>query len=132
MPITRTDVSLGEFIRQLALKFEEAHIPMPFNDDQPWHELLYWFKKQPGPKPRFFEALVFDWTGPNPRSRDLAEYLNSLHRIGCLSAGNPSFDRVDIDPGVKALWENEQEVAFDLQQDLNQAVERAKVLFPAA
>lgn len=132
MPMARADVSLGEFVRQLALKFKATGIRMPFNDDQPWHELLYSFKRQPGPKPRFLEALIFDWTGPSPRSRDLAEYLNSLHRIGCLSAENPSFDRVDIDPDVQTLWQSEQQLAPDLQQYLDQAVERAKELFPVA
>jgi|SRR6478752_1949800 len=131
MPITRNDVSLGEFIRQLALKFICAGIPMPFNEDQPWHELLYRMKKQPGPKPRFFDYLVFDWTGPAPRSRDLAEYLNSLHRIGCLSAENPSFDRVEVEPSVRDLWQ-EEHADEDLNEYLDQAVEGAKELFPAA
>lgn len=131
MPLTRDDVSLGEFVRQLALKFQGAGIPMPFNDDQPWHELLYQFKKQPGPKPTFFDDLIFDWTGPAPRSRDLAEYLNSLHRIGCLSAENPSFDRVKIDDGVRALWQQE-DPDEELEHYLGQVVEGARELFPAA
>jgi|SRR5581483_5397247 len=130
MPLTREDVSLGEFVRQLALKFEAEHIPMPFNDDQPWHELLYRFKKQEGPKPRFFDFLIFDWTGPSPRSRDLAEYLNSLHRIGCLSAENPSFDAVKIDPEVKPLWQQET-ANNELDQYLGQVVIQARELFIA-
>jgi hypothetical protein len=131
MPMTQADISLGEFVRQLALKFEEAHIPLPFNQDQPWHELLYSFKKRPGPKPTFFDSLIFDWTGPTPRSRDLAEYLNSLHRIGCLSAGNPSFDNVKIDEEVKQLWQ-EEHADQELEQYLNQVVGQARESFPAA
>lgn len=130
MPLTRSDVSLGEFICQLTLKFEEAHIPMAFNNDQAWHELLYRIKKQPGPKPVFFDFLIFDWTGPAPRSRDLAEYLNSLHRIGCLSAENPSFDEVKIDREVKALWEQEHPDQ-ELNQYLGQVVQQARGLFQA-
>jgi hypothetical protein len=131
MPMTRQDVTLGEFVRQLALKFAEANVPMPFNDDQPWHELFYQMKKKAGPKPRFFDFLIFDWTGPAPRSRDLAEYLNSLHRIGCFSAENPSFDKVDVDPGVKNLWQQEH-LDNDLNEYLGQAVEGAREIFPAA
>src|SRR4249919_873651 len=121
MPITRNDVTLGEFIRQLALKFADTGIRMPFNDDQPWHDLFYQMKKGPGPKPRFLNYLVFDWTGPAPRSRDLAEYLNSLHRIGCLSAENPSFDTVTVDEDVRALWQ-EEHPDNDLNEYLGQTV----------
>lgn len=131
MPLTPANVSLGEFVRQLTLKFEDAGIAMPFNEDQPWHELLYTFKKLPGPKPDFFGALVFDWTGPSPRSRDLAEYLNSLHRIGYLSAANPSFDVVEVDDAVKGVWQGE-EVSPELEVYLQQVVAQAKELFPIA
>ena len=131
MPITRANISLGEFIRQLALKFADAGISMPFNDDQPWHELLYRMKNEPGDKPHFFDYLIFDWTGPAPRSRDLAEYLNSLHRIGCLSAENPSFDKVEVEPNVKAIWQAEHP-DNELDQYISRAVEDARELFPAA
>jgi hypothetical protein len=131
MPLTPANVSLGEFIRELALRFDANGIHMPFNEDQPWHELLYSFKKQPGAKPSFFDALIFDWTGPAPRSRDLAEYLNSLHRIGYLSAANPSFDEVVVDDEVQRLWHGE-EVSPELDQYLGRVVERARELFPVA
>lgn len=103
--MTTENMSLGEFVKQLTVRMREASVTMPFKDEKPWHTLLYDLTVSDiSPKPGFLGQLQFDWDGPYPRSRDLSDYLHGLHFTGCVSAGNPSYDQITLDPDVAKIW----------------------------
>ena len=81
-------------------------------------------------KPEFLSELLFDWDGPYPRSPELAEYLDALHWTGCLSASNPQYEKVTVNPKVKQLW-SALPIDADLGSFIDYAVERAKGRFIA-
>ena len=121
------DISLGEFVKQLTLRFTQENIEMPLRDERPWHMLFYELKvsKQPAGKPSFLDDLLFDWDGPYPRASELAEYLDALHWTGCLSASNPQYEKVTLNPKVSQLWSG---LSVDRELDcfIGYAVETAK------
>lgn len=103
--MTTERMSLGEFVKQVAVRMKDAKIPMPFKDEKPWHFLIYNLAvSEIKPKPEFLGRLQFDWDGPYPRSRDLSDYLHGLHFTGCVSAGNPSYDEITLDEDLAKLW----------------------------
>jgi len=103
--MTTEDMSLGEFVKQFAVRMHNSEVEMPFKDERPWHALLYDLSTSSiNPKPAFLEKLQFDWDGPYPRSRDLSDYLHGLHFTGCVSAGNPSYDQITLDSDLAKLW----------------------------
>lgn len=103
--MTTESMSLGEFVKQLAVRMHSAKIPMPFKDERPWHVLVYGLAASGmKPKPTFLTKLQFDWDGPYPRSRDLSDYLHGLHFTGCVSAANPSYDEITLDEDLAKLW----------------------------
>src|SRR5690242_14735795 len=122
--MTYQDASLGDFVRQLAVRFARQGTPMPLKNERPWHELFYDLQQQ-GSKPAFLESMKFDWNGPYPTSRALSEYLSALHWTGCVSAGNPSYDEISLAPDVQALWEGEQ-VEAQLGEYLDRVVHQAQ------
>jgi hypothetical protein len=127
------EVSLGEFVKQLTLRFTEEGMTMPLRDEKPWHMLFYNLKtsSNASSKPDFLSELLFDWDGPYPRSSELAEYLDTLHWTGCLSASNPQYEKVTVNPKVSELWASLQ-VDPNLSSFIDHAVETAKGHFNVA
>ncbi len=126
------EVTLGEFVKQLTLRFTNEGMTMPLRDERPWHMLFYKLRASsnaPG-KPDFLADLLFDWDGPYPRSSELAEYLDTLHWTGCLSASNPQYEKVTVNPKVSQLWSSVQ-VDPSLSSFIDYAVETAKTHFSA-
>lgn len=122
--MTLQDMSLGEFIKQLTIRMKEAKLQMPFKDEEPWHQLIYQLKTSDvEPKPAFLQEIEFDWDGPYPRSEDIANYIHALHFTGCVSASNPAYDQISLNPKLEEIWSSEQ-----LDGDLPQFIERAMVI----
>jgi hypothetical protein len=119
--MTREDISLGEFVKQLTVRIHKRDWPMPFKDEGQWHMLFYQFKRgtQLG-KPTFFDQLRFDWDGPYPRSQELSDYIHALHFTGCVAASNPSYDRLTLNDSLAVLWSSEK-----LEGDLSEFMEYA-------
>jgi hypothetical protein len=126
------DISLGEFVKKLTLQFDRQSMTMPLRDERPWHMLFYDLKNSTRSegKPDFLAELLFDWDGPYPRSPELAEYLDALHWTGCLSASNPQYEKVTVNPKVKQLW-SALPIDTDLSLFIDYAVEVAKGRFNA-
>lgn len=127
------EISLGEFVKQLTLRFEIQGMTMPLRDERPWHMLFYKLKasSEVAGKPDFMAELLFDWDGPYPRSSELAEYLDTLHWTGCLSASNPQYEKVTVNPKVSQLWSS-LSVDPKLSSFIDYAVETAKGPFSVA
>lgn len=104
--MTEKNISMGEFIKQLTLVLADKNLPMPFKHERPWHELFYRLKTAKGVpgKPAFLTNLRFDWVGPYPRSQELSDYIHGLHWSGCVSAGNPGYAEITLNPELKQLW----------------------------
>jgi hypothetical protein len=125
------DISLGEFVKQLTLRFTKENMVMPLRDERPWHMLFYDLKaSSESGKPDFLSELLFDWDGPYPRSPELAEYLDTLHWTGCLSASNPQYEKVTVNPKVSQLW-SALSIDPDLNAFIDHAVQTAKGRFNA-
>jgi hypothetical protein len=102
-----TQLTFGEFVKQLALRMEAEKIAMLFDDETAWHLLFYRLYKQKQSRktgPTFFERLAFDWDGPNPTCPQLSDYLRALHVTGSVGVVNPSFEHLDINPDVREIW----------------------------
>ena len=127
--MTTQRMSLGEFVKQLAVRMHGSEITMPFKDERPWHVLIYDLAVSDlKPKPEFLATLQFDWDGPYPRSRDLSDYLHSLHLTGCVSASNPSYDQITLDENLAKRWAAEQSDK-DLNQFMDEVMKVAKKEF---
>jgi hypothetical protein len=100
------ELSLGEFVKQLALLMNENHLEMPFKEEAPWHLLFYRLKKEVRSegRPAFFDQLRFDWDGPDPKCQELSDFIQALHWTGSVIAVNPSYDRIMVQEDVAALW----------------------------
>lgn len=127
------EISLGEFVKQLMLQFDSQGMTMPLRDERPWHMLFYKLKtcSNSAGKPDFLADLLFDWDGPYPRSSELAEYLDTLHWTGCLSASNPQYEKVTVNPKVSQRW-SAMAVDSELGSFIDFAVQTAKGHFVAA
>jgi len=127
------EISLGEFVKQLTLRFTEQGMTMPLRDERPWHMLFYKLKTSSSVagRPDFLADLLFDWDGPYPRSSELAEYLDTLHWTGCLSASNPQYEVVTVNPKVSQLWSS-LPIDPKLSSFIDYAVQAAKGPFGAA
>ena len=69
------NLSLGQFVKQLAALLQEKNIKLPFKDQRPWHLLFYELSKQPQKgRPTFFDGLVFDWDAPYPKCQDFPNF----------------------------------------------------------
>ena len=103
-------MTLGDFVKQLAVRLQDEHVVMPFKDDRPWHMLFYRLHKEASPQsPDFLQYLEFDWDGPYPRSQDLSDFLQGLHWTGSVSALNPSYERILVPEAVVKAWRAEGE-----------------------
>lgn len=127
------EVSLGEFVKLLMLRFDSQGMTMPLRDEKPWHMLFYKLKVSGNAvgKPDFLRELLFDWDGPYPRSSELAEYLDTLHWTGCLSASNPQYDTVTVNSKVRQIW-SDLPTNPELSSFVDHAVQAAKGPFDAA
>jgi hypothetical protein len=101
-------VTLGDFVQQLLLQIG-ADKELHFKDERPWHELFYSLKKsrKKAGKPEFLGKMFFDWNGEYPQSRELSNYLHSLHWTGCMAAANPGYDRFRLNQDIGKLWQTE-------------------------
>jgi hypothetical protein len=100
------DLSLGQFVKQLAALLQKRDVQLPFKNQRPWHLLFYKLKTlSPAPgRPEFFDHLRFDWDAPYPRSQELSEFLNALHFTASVSARNPSYDVISVSKEVADRW----------------------------
>ncbi len=114
---------LGDFVEQLAALLQKQQIPMPFENESPWHELFYDLKTmvQEG-KPAFLSTLRFDWDGPYPKSQELSEFLHALHWNACVDARNPHFDKITLPANIAEEWSRRAE---DLDQQTKAFLEHS-------
>lgn len=103
--------TLGDFVKQLiaALSGYDKVI-IPFENAEPWHMLFYNLKKDPNFKenrPKFFESLIFDWDGPYPKSKQLEDFLHSLHWNAGVSARNPGYKSIEVPGALGQLWQSQ-------------------------
>lgn len=125
-------LSLGDFVKQLALLMEKGHLDMPFKEDVPWHSLFYRLKNESHNegRPQFLDTLRFDWDGPYPKSQELSDFIQALHWTGTVAAVNPSYEKIMIQEKVGELW-SKYAVLLDTNTTkfLQQAFEMAKEEF---
>ena len=122
---------LGDFVEQIAVRLQQQNVEMPFENEQPWHELFYELKRSTvDGKPDFFSALRFDWDGPYPKCLELSEFLHALHWNACIDARNPHFDRITLPPAIAEAW-SKREAQFDsaMRSFLEHSATRAKEVF---
>ena len=102
-----TELSLGDAVRQFALRMKENKMAMPYKNEAPWHFFFYRLKKEMTGKerPAFLDNLRFDADGHYPRSRELSEFLHALHTTCAVRIANPSYDEITLQPQVTAGWE---------------------------
>ena len=122
---------LGDFVENLAARLQKQGVPMPFENEAPWHELFYDLKQtEAAGKPAFFSSLRFDWDGHYPKCQELSEFLHALHWNACVDARNPHFDMISLPPGIAAAWE-QRENGLDgpTRAFVETAADRARDLF---
>ena len=106
MSVTQDNLSLGEFVKQLAALLHKDNVTLPFKDQERWHCLFYELAKRPSAlgKPKFFDELVFDWDAPYPKCQELSEFLHALHFTANVSAHNPRFEVISLDSNDADRW----------------------------
>ena len=126
------NLSLGDFVKQLAVLMNQNGLVMLFKEERPWHALFYRLKKDNvDGKPSFFNDLRFDWDGPYPKSQELSRFIQSLHWTGAVGAVNPSYERIVLRPEMSELWSSKLGDLSSADKDfLNRAVSMAKEEFP--
>ena len=103
-------LTLGGFIKQLAVRMQDAGIDMSFKDDKPWHMLLYKLRGEFKSRGNtFLQSMQFDWDGPYPKSQDVSDFLQGLHWTGSVSALNPTYERIIVPNEVQKVWKAEGE-----------------------
>jgi hypothetical protein len=118
------ELTLGEFVKQLAALMSRDDTVLLFKDEAPWHLLFYRLQGEDYPgKPSFLARLRFDWAGPYPKCRELSRYIQWLHLTECVGTMNPSFETMVLDRELRELW---------LQQAEQQPTEVAQFLHKAA
>jgi hypothetical protein len=123
MPIGTRDISLGQFVKQVAGLLQEQETPLPLKNQQVWHTFFYDLKKSADPgKPSFFDALVFDWDAPYPRCPELSEFLHALHSTASVSAHNPRYEIMTVDTSIARQW---SQATKNDEPDLRTFVENA-------
>jgi hypothetical protein len=129
------EMSLSEFVKQLAALLQKRNVRLPFKNQRPWHMLFYELKKRPvAPgRPNFLDELRFDWDAPYPKCQQLSEFLNALHFTASVSARNPHFDVISVAPDVADRWANNADQDDpDLKQFINGASALAEKEFTTA
>ena len=126
------EMSLGDFVKELAALMHKKGIGMPFRNQRPWHLVFYDLKKASSEvgRPAFLDNLTFDWDGPYPKSRELSEFLNALHWNASVSASNPHYQTITLTDDVADLWLGRyKHLDSDTEKFLNGAVESAQKEF---
>jgi hypothetical protein len=128
-------LSLGEFVQLLAAKLQQLQIPMPFQNERPWHELFFELKRnaEMRGKVSFLEGLRFDWNGPYPKSQELAVFLHALHCNASATVGNPSYSIISLPTEVANLW-RQKYTAPDLgtEEVIQEALKKARIKFTSS
>jgi hypothetical protein len=129
-----TSLTLGDFVKQLAIRMEDDKLVMLFKDEAPWHLLFYRLKKvQADDKPEFLSALRFDWDGPYPRCQELSDFIQALHWTGSVVAVNPSYEKIMLQDDLKKIWSDEGDgLSPPLRELLAKGLEFARQEFPAS
>ncbi len=120
-------VTLGDFMKELAVLMADARLQLPLKDERPWHHLFFHLKQATDieERPAFLDSLVFDWDGPTPKCQELSEFLHALHWSAAVTANNPSYEAIQISKDVAELWRpSEQTVLHE------RALEQARAEFP--
>lgn len=129
------EMTLGDFVKQLAALMQRQRISMPFKNQRPWHFLLYELKRAsdiPG-RPAFLDGLTFDWDGPYPKSQELRDFLHALHWNASVSANNPSYETITLTNDVVELWLGHYEqLEEEAKRFIDGAVKRARAEFSQA
>ncbi len=122
------DMSLGQFVKHVAVLVQNRKVDLPFKNQEPWHLLFYELSTLPPDpgKPEFLDELVFDWDAPQPKCQELSDFLHALHFTANVSARNPHFDVISVDPDVADRWSQPLDPNNrELEQFLDRAVELA-------
>lgn len=124
---------LGDFVEQLAAKLQQQNVPMPFENERPWHELFYRLKRESiHGGSGFFNELRFDWDGPYPKCAELSEFLHALHWNACVDARNPHFDRISLPEEIVKIWSERAEKLDETEKRfLSRSVQAAREDFGA-
>ncbi len=127
------DLSLGDFVKQLAVLMNKSGLVMLFKEEKPWHVLFYRLKHDEAPgKPQFFSTLRFDWDGPYPKSQELSRFIQALHWTGAVGAVNPSYETIVLHPEMSEFWSAMlKDFPGETQEFLKHAVTVAKEEFPS-
>ena len=113
------EMTLGEFVKDLAALLSENGVQLLFKEEAPWHLLLYrLFKEDLENRPAFLSQLKFDWGGPFPKCKELSRYLQFLHSTACVGTVNPSYREMVLKPELKELWLSELKAASGPEQNL--------------
>ena len=106
MTNTMQEISLGQFVRQLAALLQKEDVDLPLKKQDAWHLLFYNLKNVPPDvsKPEFLDDLVFDWDATYPKCQELSDFLNAMHFTANVSARNPRFDVIMVEPTVADRW----------------------------
>lgn len=134
MTVAGTDLSMGQFVRQLAALLQQNGIDLPFKNQRPWHLLFYELKGKEATsgRPKFFEELRFDWDAPYPKCQQLSEFLNALHFTASVSAHNPLYNVITIAPEIADRWaQSVSQDDPDLKRFVDDAVTLAQKEFAA-
>jgi len=126
-------LSLGDFVKQLALLMNEDKLDMPFKEETPWHLLFYRLKKNTKAKgrPEFFDTLRFDWDAPYPKCQELSDFIQALHWTGTVIAVNPTYEKIILQEKVGELWSNmRQGIDSETVGFLEHALSLAREEFP--
>lgn len=127
-------LSLGDFVKQLALLMHENKLDMPFKEETPWHLLFYRLKKDKEAKgrPEFFDTLRFDWDAAYPKCQELSDFIQALHWTGTVIAVNPTYEKIILQDKVGELWSNMRKgIDSDTVGFLKYTLTLAREEFPA-
>jgi hypothetical protein len=134
--ISRPDVTLGDFVKQLVAILSKENVTIPFEDSAPWHLLFYQLKKNPDlrvGRPKFFDSLLFDWDGLYPKSRRLEEYLQRLHWNAGVEADNPGWGSIRVEGRLADIWRTQAEaLPQEYRAFLDRAATIARERFPSS
>lgn len=126
----QTSFALGDLLRVVVAKLTNASIEIPLQNETLWQKVFYSLKREFGGKFELLRDLRFDWDGPSPRSRELAEYIQALHWTGNISGSNPSWDRMTLAQDVASEWLEEIDTMSPEMRELTElAFEKAKAAF---
>jgi hypothetical protein len=129
-----TQMTLGDAVRQLALRMSDQNVKMPFKNEEPWHVLFFRLKHEArgAGRPQFLDRLRFD-SDSYPRCRELTEFLHGLHTTCNVCVPNPSYEEIALAPEITAAWQAAAgQLSAEQDEFFRQGLEIAKEEFPPA